>query len=119
MALVLFAVVLAWVDQMMDLVLWSMMTRFPSLEIASSGEVTGLSPLATHAGVNFGTVLNHTPRYQLEAWCEDLLLGLKKPSANLPLLETSVSLPASTWPAEMVSVARHAGMRRGMSRRRL
>lgn len=94
---------------MMDLVVWSMMTRFPSSEIASSGEVgltTGLSPLATHAGVNFGTVLNHMPRYQLEASREeDLLNGWKKPSANLPLLEIRVSLPDSPSPAVMVSFA--------------
>ncbi|BAF14696.1 Os04g0420500 [Oryza sativa Japonica Group] len=90
------------------------MTRFPSPEIVASGEVgpvTGSSPLATHAGVSFGTWLNHIPRYQFEALWEDLLLVGKKPSANLPLLETSMSLPASVSPAEMVSVTlQDAGM---------
>jgi hypothetical protein len=46
------------------------------------------------------------PRYQLEASGEeDLLNGWKKPSANLPLLETIVSLPESPCPGKMVSVA--------------
>uniref|UniRef100_J3LXT2 Uncharacterized protein n=1 Tax=Oryza brachyantha TaxID=4533 RepID=J3LXT2_ORYBR len=45
------------------------------------------------------------PRYQLEALWEDSLLVLKKPSANLPLLETSMSLPVSAFPAETVSVS--------------
>ena len=51
------------------------------------------------------------PRYQLElvALLEDLLLmavlapGWKKPSANLPFLETSLPPTASTWPAVRVS----------------
>uniref|UniRef100_A0A0D9ZKQ1 Uncharacterized protein n=1 Tax=Oryza glumipatula TaxID=40148 RepID=A0A0D9ZKQ1_9ORYZ len=66
------------------------MARFPSPEIASSGEVgstTGFSPLAVHSGE------------------EDSLPGLKKPRANLLLLETSLSLPASEWPGDTVSVA--------------
>jgi len=42
-------VVMAWVDQMTDLVAWSRMTRLSSPEMESSGEAgstTGLSPLA-------------------------------------------------------------------------
>uniref|UniRef100_A0A0D9ZKP4 Uncharacterized protein n=1 Tax=Oryza glumipatula TaxID=40148 RepID=A0A0D9ZKP4_9ORYZ len=64
------------------------MAKFPSLDIASSGEVgstTGLLPLAVHSG--------------------DSLPGLKKPSANLLLLETSLSLPTSARPGDTVSVA--------------
>lgn len=36
---------------------------------------------------------------------EDLLPVLKKPSANLPLLETSLSSPAIDWPGESLSAA--------------
>uniref|UniRef100_A0A0A9EF19 Uncharacterized protein n=1 Tax=Arundo donax TaxID=35708 RepID=A0A0A9EF19_ARUDO len=32
-------------------------------------------------------------------------VGWKKPSANLPFLETSLSPTASTWPAARVSLA--------------
>ena len=85
------------------------MTRLPSWEIVSSGEVVfliGVSLFATHAEVNLGTVLNHMPRYQLVvSWHGLLLLVLKKPSAYLPFLETSLSLTVSAWPAKMVSVA--------------
>ena len=114
-AVVLFVVMFAWVDQIMDLVDRLKMTRLPSWEIVSSSEVvllTGLSLFATHAGVNLGTVLNHMPRYQLD----DLLLVSKKPSAYLPLLEMSLSWTASAWPAKMVSVtAELAGIRPNQS----
>ena len=44
---------------------------------------------------------------------EDLLLSVwKKPRANLPLLDTSLSPPASSWPGERASsvAAWHEGM---------
>ena len=65
------------------------------------------SPLALHTGVSLGTLWNHIPRYELEVVLVELLLLLvwKKPSANLPLLETSLSSPASEPPRESVSVA--------------
>lgn len=87
-----------------------MTIRLPSLEIISSGggearlEI-GLSPLALHTGVNLGTLSNHIPRY---VWLElpsPGAGGLKKPSANLPLLETSLSSLASAWPRERMFVA--------------
>lgn len=107
---------------MMDLVDRFKMTRLPSWEIVSSDEVMfliGLSLFATHAEVNLGTVLNHMPRYQLVVPWEDLLLFVsKKPSAYLPLLETSLSLTASAWPDRMVSdvAAEHAEMYRKRSK---
>ena len=116
-AVVLFLVMFACVDQIMDLVGEFWMTRLPSWEIMSCNEVVfliGLSLFATHAEVNLGTVLNHMPRYQLAVSWEDLLLFVSKnPSAYLPFLETSFSFMASSWPAKMVSVtAEHAGIRR-------
>ncbi|KAM3193166.1 hypothetical protein ACQJBY_070005 [Aegilops geniculata] len=108
-AMVLFLVMFACVLQIMDLVDRFKMTRLPSWEIVSSGVVVlliGVSLFATHAEVNLGTVLNHMPRYQLVvSWEGLLLLVLKKPSAYLPFLETSLSLTASAWPAKMESVA--------------
>ncbi|BAS89983.1 Os04g0506500, partial [Oryza sativa Japonica Group] len=111
----LLVVVLAWLDQaaaVMELLLARFeMTRLPSPEMASCHEAPpsarGFSRLATHAGVNFETVLNHTPRYHFGAV---LLLPLppaiwKNPSANLPLPETSLLPPASGRPAVTVSVA--------------
>ena len=56
------------------------------------------------------------PRYQR---LEEGMLpgGLKKPSAYLPLLETSLASPTSTSPAEMEStVAEYAGTRRAWKR---
>uniref|UniRef100_A0A8I6YI86 Uncharacterized protein n=1 Tax=Hordeum vulgare subsp. vulgare TaxID=112509 RepID=A0A8I6YI86_HORVV len=119
--MVLFLVLFACVLQIMDLVDRFKMTRLPSWEIVSSGEVVfliGLSLFATHAEVNLGTVLNHMPRYQLVvSWEGLLLLVLKKPSAYLPFLETSLSLTASAWPAKMVSFATElAGVRRKKSK---
>ena len=40
---------------------------------------------------------------------EDDLPVWKKPRANLPLAETSFSLPASAWPGRSVSVAAEGG----------
>jgi len=122
-AMVLFLVILAWVDQIMELVDWFKTTRLPSWEILSSGaEVVGLlkgsSLFATHAWVNLGTLLNHMPRYQLLVFWDELLPTLKKPSAYLPFLETSLSpMVESAWPAEMVSVVAEfaAGMCRESS----
>lgn len=107
-AMVVLVVVLAWVDQTMDLVRWFKMTRLPSREIVSShkvGSAIGLSPLATHSVVNLGSLLNHMPRYQWTVLLKDLLPVWTKLSAYLPLLETILSMPASAWPGEMVSVA--------------
>ena len=92
----------ACVVQIADLVDRFTTTRLPSWEIVSSSEVVfliGLSLFATHAEVNFGTVLNHMPRYQL-AVCPIW----KKPSAYLPLLEMSLLSTPSAWPSKMVSV---------------
>jgi len=50
-------VVMAWVDQMTDLVAWSRMTRLPSPEMESSGEAgstTGLSPWCSRVGSAWG-----------------------------------------------------------------
>jgi hypothetical protein len=57
------------------------------------------------------------PRYQLVVlWDAFSLLASKKPSAYLPLSETSLSLMDSAWPAEMVFVvAELAGMCREKS----
>ncbi|VAI79158.1 unnamed protein product [Triticum turgidum subsp. durum] len=105
-AVVPFLVMFACVLQIIDLVDPFKMTRLPSWEIVSSSAVVlliGVSLFATHAEVNLGTVLNHMPRYQLVvSW---LLLVLKKPSAYLPFLETSLSLTASAWPVKKESVA--------------
>ena len=57
----------------------------------------------------------------------DLLMtavGWKKPSANLPFLETSLSPKASAWPAVRVSVAEaaeadHGEVSREVKRRRV
>jgi hypothetical protein len=80
--------------------------------------VNGSSRLAIQTGVKTGILLNQMPRYQLETAVvllllseeeEDLLAaGVvvvpdgKKPSANLPFLETRVSPTASAWPAARV-----------------
>ena len=96
------------------------MTRLPSLEILSCvrlglGSMIGSSLLATHTVVQTGILLNHMPRYQSELR-EVVLLDMdlltvvllggwnwKKPSANLPFAETSLSPTVSTWPAARVS----------------
>lgn len=106
--MVLFLLFFAVVDQIMDLVDGFRMTRLPSIESVNSNEVVfliGLSLFATQAEVNLRTVLNHMPRYQLVVLSEDFPRPLKKPSAYLPFLETSLSLMSSAWPAKMVSVA--------------
>lgn len=97
---------------------WCMMTRLPSVEILSCvtlglGSVIGSSLLATHTVVKTGILSNHMPRYQSgfeEVVSMDslrvVLLGgrnWKKPSANLPFAETSLSPTVSTWPAARVS----------------
>ena len=105
-ATVLLAVMLAWVDQMM--VSRAKMTKLLSPEIMSSGETRleiGCSPLALHTGVGLGTLWNHIPRYELKVLLEGLLPIWKKPSANLPLLETSLLSPARERPRESVSAA--------------
>ena len=75
----------------------------------------GFSLLATQTGVKTGILLNHMPRYQtgeeVVVTSVDLLMlddgtggwNWKKPSANLPFLETSLSPAASVWPAARVS----------------
>ncbi|TVT97389.1 hypothetical protein EJB05_57388 [Eragrostis curvula] len=96
------------VDQIVDLVRFTT-TRLPSVESSSCvwlmlGSVIGVSLLATHTVVKTGMLLNHMPRYQLGevvVVLVDLLrlsgaVGWKKPSANLPFLETSLSRTAST-----------------------
>ncbi|BAH92963.1 Os05g0165800 [Oryza sativa Japonica Group] len=60
-------------------------------------------------------LLNHIPTYQLgEVMLPDLTttLGWKKPSVNLPFLDTSLSPTASTSPAARVSfvAAEHGGV---------
>ncbi|XBJ06641.1 hypothetical protein VPH35_012274 [Triticum aestivum] len=106
------------------------MTRLPSLENLSFVELMlewamGSSRLATHTTVKTGILLNHMPRYQLELelvalW--DLLMvvvaGWKKPSANLPFVETSLSPTASTWPSVRVSPAGADEEQRGVCERR-
>ena len=105
------------VDHIMDSVAWFKMTRLPSPEIFSCvwlslGSLIGLSLLATHITVKTGILLNHMPRYQpgevVVLMSVYLLVipepGWKKPSANLPFLETSLSPTASTWPAMRVSL---------------
>lgn len=97
---------------------WCMMTRLPSLEILSCvrlglGSMIGSSLLATHTVVKTGILSNHMPRYQSELGevvsldlLRVVLLGgwnWKKPSANLPFAETSLSPTVSTWPAARVS----------------
>ncbi|XBJ13590.1 hypothetical protein VPH35_005739 [Triticum aestivum] len=88
------------------------MTRLPTLEILSCVELMlgwamGSSLLATHTVVKTGILLNHMPRYQL--LLDDLLMvlaaGWKKPSANLPFLEMSLSPTVNAWPAMRVSFA--------------
>lgn len=106
------------------------MVRLPSLEILScvslrSGSLMGFSLLATHTAVKTGILLNHMPRYQpredevMVVVLADLLMvpgpgwNWKKPSANLPFLDTSLSPSASVCPAARVSpfagVARQDG----------
>ncbi|KAG0522567.1 hypothetical protein BDA96_07G048600 [Sorghum bicolor] len=95
---------------------WSssrMTRRLPSWEITSFQDVrlaatTGLSALATHTGVSLGTVWNQIPRYHLGVLSPsaEKLLWLpawKKPSANLPLLDRSVSPPVRPWLGKRVS----------------
>lgn len=111
------------------------MTRLPSLEIVRCvelllGSVIGFSRLATHTVVKTGILLNHMPRYQFEYLGEvvlsDLLVVLaglnwKKPSANLPFLDTSLSPTTSAWPAVRVSFAvaeEHEGVCKEDKRRR-
>lgn len=112
------------VDQIMDSVLallLKMMTRLPSLEILScaclrSWSVMGFSLLAIQTVVKTGILLNHMPRYQpgeeevvVVVVLGDLLVvpGLcwnwKKPSANLPFLDMSLSPAARASPAARVS----------------
>lgn len=67
-AIVLFLVMLAWLDQKTEPVDPIKMTRLPSQEIVSSSELgffNGSSLFATHAGVNLEILLNHMPRYHL------------------------------------------------------
>lgn len=113
-AMVLFVLMMfAWVDHTTDLVDRLKMTRLQSLDIVSSNEVVlwmGLSLFATHSEVNFGTVLNHMPRYPLLAvFSVDLVLISKNPSTYLPFLEMSLSLTASAWPGKMVSTTAQLG----------
>lgn len=74
----------------------------------------GLSLLAIQTGVKTGILLNHIPRYQPREEEEDKVLDFltmvsgagwnwKKPSANLPFLDMSLSPTTSGWPAERVS----------------
>ena len=74
------------------------MMRLPSLEIFSSGYVMGFSLLAIQTEVKTGILLNHMPRYQPREDKVDLLKlvpgagwNWKKPSANLPFLDMSLS----------------------------
>uniref|UniRef100_A0A0A9BLF0 Uncharacterized protein n=1 Tax=Arundo donax TaxID=35708 RepID=A0A0A9BLF0_ARUDO len=123
------------VDQIMDSVAWFKMIRLPSLDIFSRVwlrlvSVIGSSLLATHTVVKTGILLNHMPRYQpgevVVLMSVYLLMmpepGLKKPSAKLPFLETSLSSTASAWPTMRVSAfaaAEHeAGVCRDEKRRR-
>lgn len=110
-ATVLFVVVmLARHDQRTDWLARLKITKSPSSRIVSSDEApsaSGLPRLATHAGVSFGTELNHTPKYHLGAEVVVLPVVWKNPSANLPLSETSLSPPTSGRPAETVSAAAH------------
>ena len=110
-------------DQIGDssvLVLLVTMSLLPFLEILSwatfsSDSVMGLSRLAIQTGVQTGILLNQTPRYHPGE--ETVLLvaappplpppgrvwrNWKKPSANLPLRETSLPPAASAWPAARV-----------------
>ncbi|KAJ1270435.1 hypothetical protein BS78_06G052100 [Paspalum vaginatum] len=107
------------VDQMMALVAWFETTRLPSavswscVALRSASSAIGLSRFATQTGVVRGILLNHMARYQPGDAADDLLLmsslpppvapGLMKPSANLPLLETSSSPKVSAWPGARVS----------------
>ncbi|BAT00376.1 Os07g0186150 [Oryza sativa Japonica Group] len=115
-------------DSELVLLLFKTMARLPSLEILScacfsSGPVMGFSLLATQAVVKTWILLNHMPRYQpgnvLVVVLMDLLMpavgcGWKKPSANLPFLETSFSPTESAWPTMRVSpsamAAEHGGV---------
>ena len=98
------------VDQISDFVTWFTMTRLPSavnvsFDMLREGSGIGISLLATHTSMNLGILLNHMPRYQLGkvVFPDDLLEPVwKKPSANLPLLETSRSLLLSALPAARV-----------------
>lgn len=93
-AVVFLAVIVAWVDQTIDLVALLKMTRLPSSEMMSSEwPIIGSSLFATHIGVNLDTFANHVPRYQCLGICrEDYLLPRwKKPSANFLLGETSLA----------------------------
>ncbi|BAS92446.1 Os05g0166525 [Oryza sativa Japonica Group] len=117
--MVVTVVVLATValDQIMEALLE--MTRSPSFDSSSRvwlswRSVTGLSLFATQTVVNAEMLLNHMPTYQLgEVMLPELVtkLGWKKPSVNLPFLDTSLSLTASDSPAVRVSftAAEHGG----------
>lgn len=66
-ATVLLLVMLAWLDQTMELSARLTMARLPSGEIVRCDEVasvTGLPLFAIQTWVLFGTLLNHMPRYQ-------------------------------------------------------
>uniref|UniRef100_A0A8R7PL87 Uncharacterized protein n=1 Tax=Triticum urartu TaxID=4572 RepID=A0A8R7PL87_TRIUA len=105
-ATVLLLVVLTLVDQTVVARWWT--ARLPSRESTSLHVVrlaTGFSALATHTVVNLGTVWIQIPRYHLGVPSEKLLPVWKKPSVNLPLRDTSLSRPASSWLGERVSVA--------------
>jgi len=122
-ATVLLVVELDLLDQTVDpLARWSSrITRLPSRESRSLHDerlAIGFSRLATQTGVNLGTVLNQIPRYHFGVLLEELRSVWKKPSANLPLLDRSLSPLASSRPAEMVSVAAwHGRMCRWRERR--
>uniref|UniRef100_A0A0D9XB98 Uncharacterized protein n=1 Tax=Leersia perrieri TaxID=77586 RepID=A0A0D9XB98_9ORYZ len=94
------------------------MARLPSPAIFSfvcsiSVPVMGFSLLATQTVVKTGILLNHMPRYQLgEVMLSDLLVfGWKKPSANFPFLEMSLSPTVSACaPVRVSFVAEHQGL---------
>lgn len=97
----------------------TIMARLPSLEILSCVTLSsrpdiGLSLLATQTGIKTGISLNHMPRYQPREGgvvvSVDLLMtavaggwNWKKPSANLPFLEMSLSWVVNALPATRVS----------------
>lgn len=74
-------------------------------ELAGREVGDGVLAVGDPDGVNLGTVWNQIPRYHLGVPSEKLLPVWKKPSANRPLLDTSLSRPASSWLGERVSVA--------------
>lgn len=80
-------------------------------ELAGREVGDGVLAVGDPDGVNLGTVWNQIPRYHLGVPSEKLLPVWKKPSANRPLLDTSLSRPASSWLGERVSVAAWHGGR--------